>query len=85
MPVLEAGLAGLPVFSSDRVPAANEIGDADVTRFSPEADPAEVAALILKWMSTGPLFNLRRRVRQKLTWRSIFQNEILPLVEQEPG
>lgn len=82
MPVLEAGLAGIPVFCSDRVPAASEIGDPDVIRFSPEADSQEVAGLILKWTESSPVFNLRRRVRQNLTWRSLFQHEILPLVEQ---
>lgn len=81
MPVLEAGLAGIPIFCSDRVPAANEIGDPDVIRFSPDADANEVAGLILKWTENSPVFNLRRRVRQSLTWRSIFQHEILPLVE----
>ena len=82
MPILEAGLAGIPVFCSDQVPAANEIGGQDVTRFSPQADPDQVASLILKWMDNSPVYNLRRRVRQGLTWRSIFQYEILPLVAE---
>jgi glycosyltransferase involved in cell wall biosynthesis len=81
MPVLEAGMAGIPVFCSENVPAANEIGGQDVTRFSPEADPRRVASLILKWMDSSPTFNLRRRVRQGFTWRNIFRREILPLVE----
>jgi glycosyltransferase involved in cell wall biosynthesis len=82
MPILEAGLAGIPVFCTDQVPAANEIGGQDVIKFSPEADPNEVAGLILKWIEDSSVFRLRRRVRQGLTWRSIFQREILPLVEQ---
>jgi glycosyltransferase involved in cell wall biosynthesis len=81
MPVLEAGLMGLRVFCADTIPAANEIGGPDVVRFSPEAGPDQVADLILKWMDNSPVFNLRKRVRQTLTWRSIFKREILPLVE----
>ncbi|MDQ2691597.1 MAG: glycosyltransferase family 4 protein [Chloroflexota bacterium] len=82
MPILEAALAGIPVFCSDRIPAANEIGGQDVIRFSPEADPAQLAEVIMKWSASSPVHHLRRRVRQSLTWRSIFQGEILPLVEQ---
>jgi glycosyltransferase involved in cell wall biosynthesis len=82
MPILEAGLAGLPVFCSTQIPAANEIGGQDVIRFSPEADASDVAGLIARWMETSPVFQLRRRVRQNLTWQRIFQGEILPLVHQ---
>jgi glycosyltransferase involved in cell wall biosynthesis len=81
MPILEAGLAGLPVFCTDQVPAANEIGGQDVVRFSPNADPDSVANLIASWMENSPVFRLRRRVRRELTWRGIFQQQILPLLD----
>jgi glycosyltransferase involved in cell wall biosynthesis len=80
MPILEAGLAGIPVFCADNVPAANEIGGQDVMRFSPETDVDQVTNLILKWMADSSVFRLRRRIRQDLTWRSIFQRDILPLL-----
>lgn len=79
MPVLEAGLIGIPVFCTDTVPAANEIGGKDVIRFSPEAEPFQVANLILKWMHDSSVFHLRKHVRQNLTWSSIFRQQILPL------
>lgn len=82
MPVLEAGLAGLPVFCSDQVPAANEIGGQDVIHFSPQADPGEVAGSIAHWMESSPVLNLRQRVRQSLTWRRIFERQILPLLDE---
>jgi glycosyltransferase involved in cell wall biosynthesis len=82
MPVLEAGLVGLPVFSTDRVPAANEIGGQDVIRFSPEADPGQVAELILKSLAHNSVMQLRRRVRQNLTWHGIFKRQILPLLTE---
>jgi glycosyltransferase involved in cell wall biosynthesis len=81
MPVLEAGLAGVPVFSSNRVPAAKEIGGQDIVRFVPEAAPEHVASLIVNWMESSPVLQLRRRVRQELTWRGIFQRQILPLLD----
>ncbi|HSK86722.1 MAG TPA: glycosyltransferase [Anaerolineales bacterium] len=79
MPVLEAGLAGIPVFCADRVPAARELGGQDVIQFSPEAHPDQVAGLILKWTEDSPVLRLRRRIRQGFTWRSLFRHEILPL------
>jgi glycosyltransferase involved in cell wall biosynthesis len=82
MPVLEAGLLGLPVFCAEVVPAAREIGGQDLIRFSPQANPNQVADLIAKWAKASPVLNLRRRIRQELTWRSIFQREILPLLRQ---
>ena len=81
MPILEAGLVGIPVFSADTVPAANEISGRDLIRFSPEADPVQLADLILKELEASPVFRLRRRVRQSFTWRSILQRQILPLLE----
>jgi glycosyltransferase involved in cell wall biosynthesis len=83
MPVLEAGLAGIPVFSTTQVPAANEIGGRDLVRFPPEAGADQVASLILSWMENSPVSRLRRRVRQELTWRGIFHRQILPLLD--PG
>jgi glycosyltransferase involved in cell wall biosynthesis len=82
MPVLEAGLAGIPVFCADSIPAASEIGAEDVIRFSADGDAEEVADLILKWVVGSPVLRLRRRVRQNLTWNSIFHREILPLVKE---
>jgi glycosyltransferase involved in cell wall biosynthesis len=79
MPVLEAGLAGLPVFCADTVPAAKEIGGRDFVSFLPDAPAEEVAGLILKWAEESPVLRLRRRVRGTLTWRSLFRREILPL------
>lgn len=81
MPVLEAGLVGIPVFSTDHVPAANEIGGQDVIRFSPEADPGQVADLLIEMIEKSPILQLRRRVRQGLTWRGIFNRQIIPLLE----
>jgi glycosyltransferase involved in cell wall biosynthesis len=82
MPVLEAGLIGIPVFCAETVPAANEIGGQDIIRFSPDADPGQVADLILTWMEHSSVLRLRRRIRQHLTWQNIFEREILPLLDR---
>ena len=80
MPVLEAGLAGVPVVCSGGVPAAQEIGGADVMRFDEGEDPDRLAERILAWASESPVYCLRRRVRQTYTWQAIFRRELRPLL-----
>ena len=80
MPVLEAGLAGIQVISTD-VPAAEEIGGEDVIRFSLTDSPDHIADLILSWADCSPAHRMRRRVRQQYTWQAIFQREIKPMLQ----
>jgi glycosyltransferase involved in cell wall biosynthesis len=82
MPVLEAGLAGVPVLCTN-VPVAEEIGDLDVTIFNLEKDPAQLAEQILEWAEQNPVYRLRRRVRQKYTWSAIFHRNIKPLINSQ--
>jgi glycosyltransferase involved in cell wall biosynthesis len=79
MPVLEAGLVGVPVVCTD-MPAADEIAGPDVTRFSAGEDPVLLADEILSFLDDDPVYRLRRRVRQRYTWRAIFRREIKPLL-----
>jgi glycosyltransferase involved in cell wall biosynthesis len=82
MPVLEAGLVGMPVICT-HVPAALEIGDKDVVIFDASQDPARIAEQILVWAEGSPIHRLRRRVRQAYTWQAIFQRDIKPLIERQ--
>jgi glycosyltransferase involved in cell wall biosynthesis len=82
MPVLEAGLVGIPVVCT-AVPAAEEIGGADVTIFDPADDPAQVAALLLDRVEDGAPARFRRRLRRAYTWRAIFRRDITPLLKGE--
>ncbi len=79
MPVLEAGLVGIPVVSTP-VPAAREIGGRDVIMFDPDESPARVAGRIAGWAARDPVHRLRRRVRQEYTWQAIFRRDIRPLL-----
>jgi glycosyltransferase involved in cell wall biosynthesis len=81
MPILEAGLIGMPIFST-QIPATLEIGQQDVTIFSKD-DPAEkVAEMILDWSQNSATQRLKRRIRQNFTWQAIFQHKILPLIRE---
>jgi glycosyltransferase involved in cell wall biosynthesis len=79
MPVLEAGLAGIPVISSE-IPAAMEIGREEVIVMKKSQSPNEVAELILAQIADDPVHRLRRRVRQSYTWEAIYDQNITPLL-----
>jgi glycosyltransferase involved in cell wall biosynthesis len=81
MPILEAGLIGMPVFCADTIPAAKEIGGEDVIVFASNSGVQHIAGLIQTWMNASSVHHLRRRVRQRFLWRRIFQQEILRLLE----
>ncbi len=81
MPVLEAGLAGIPVVCTE-VPAAVEIGGEDVITFDLDETPDGLAARILAWAESSPIHRLRRRVRQNYTWQAILRRDIEPLLRE---
>jgi glycosyltransferase involved in cell wall biosynthesis len=83
MPVLEAGLVGITVVSSN-IPAAKEIGGGDILSFSSQDSPENVAMLISNWSEESIHYNLRRRVKQKYTWESIYRQRIQPLFNLGP-
>ena len=79
MPILEAGLIGMPIFSTD-IPAAEEIGGGEVNIIQSDTSAEEVAQMIINWMKTSKTQKLRQRIRQNYTWQAIFQKDILPLI-----
>jgi glycosyltransferase involved in cell wall biosynthesis len=84
IPILEAGLARLPVFCSD-IPALRETGGLDVVRFQLDASPAEVGATILESLAADPRYRLRRRVMASYTWSQLLRRRLLPLLETAAG
>ena len=79
MPVLEAGLVGIPAVCTS-VPAAEEIGLDDVVLFNLDETPDSLAERILDWADRNQIHRLRRRVRQNYTWQAIFHRDIEPLL-----
>jgi glycosyltransferase involved in cell wall biosynthesis len=80
MPVLEAGLAGLPIVSTD-IPASAEIAKGDALIFPPDQSPEITADQIIDLLDNNSISRLRRRVRLEYTWQGIFHREISPLLE----
>lgn len=82
IPILEAGLAGLPVFCSD-IPPLRNLGGTHATYFSPDANPYELANTIADHLSSNPVFRLRSDVRRQYTWENIYDQHIAPLLSRE--
>ena len=79
IPILEAGLAGLPVFCSD-IPPLRSLGGPYVTYFSPDADPQDVANTVANHLSSDDVFRMRTAVRKRYTWERIYEQKIAPLL-----
>lgn len=82
IPVLEAGLAGLPVFCAD-IPPLRALGGLLADYFSPDAEPEQVAGLVARRLEASPVYRLRLRVRQGYSWQGIYTRYLQPLLEPE--
>jgi len=79
LPVLEAGLADKPIFSTV-VPAIEDLGQEFEYLIEKDESPESVVDRIREWMETDAAHRLRQRVRKNFTWSSIFARDIQPLI-----
>jgi glycosyltransferase involved in cell wall biosynthesis len=82
LPILEAGLARVPVVLSD-IPIFREVGGGDVSLFGLQDPPESVADRILSALDTPPS-RLYRRVLREYRWEAIVDRQIVPLLRREP-
>jgi glycosyltransferase involved in cell wall biosynthesis len=80
IPILEAGLAGRPVFCSDIEPL-QKLGGEFVHYFSVHEKPGAIAQRIGKYFSENKVHGLRSMVRETFTWERVYQTEISPLIQ----
>jgi glycosyltransferase involved in cell wall biosynthesis len=81
LPVLEAGLARLPVFARE-LPPLRELGQEDVFLFPTEAPPESLAAAIAHFLEADSVARLRRRVRQQFDADRLIRERLIPLLEE---
>jgi len=79
IPILEAGITGLPVFCAD-IPPLRELAGEQGVYFSPEAEPGQVAEQITQTLRQDAGFRLRSRVRTSYTWERLYRLYIQPLL-----
>jgi glycosyltransferase involved in cell wall biosynthesis len=78
IPVLEAAVAGLPIFCTN-IPTLRELAGEQATYFDPDADPAGIAAAMNAWF-TSPVYELRVRVRSGYSWQRLYRQYIQPML-----
>jgi glycosyltransferase involved in cell wall biosynthesis len=82
LPMLEAGLARLPIFCMD-LPVLQVTGEDDVSYFSPETTPAALAEQIRNTLAAPGPAALRRRVLDEYNWETIYRKGLLPLLNKK--
>jgi glycosyltransferase involved in cell wall biosynthesis len=82
LPLLEAGLARLPAFTTDLAPFTDIGGDA-IHTFALEEPPARVAAKIIHTLIEEKPYRLRRRVLASYTWEGIIRERVIPLLTRQ--
>jgi mannosylglucosylglycerate synthase len=81
IPILEAGLAGLPIFCTD-IPPLRSLGGSYVTYFSPDVDPVQLANIVANSLTLNPVFQMRAEVRRQYTWERIYAQKISSLLTE---
>ena len=84
IPVLEAGLARLPVFAADIPPFRESAGELAYF-FDPQGDPAVVAGAMVDRLTASQAYRLRRKVIDTFTWQAILEKDMLPLMVHVEG
>ncbi|MDD5369543.1 MAG: glycosyltransferase family 4 protein [Anaerolineaceae bacterium] len=82
IPILEAGLARLPIFCTG-LDALRDLAREWGTYFSPEEAPQVVADVIAKRLNQDPTYQMRLRVRTEFTWQAVYRQRIAPLLESQ--
>lgn len=81
IPILEAGLVGLPIFCAD-IPPFRETAGNDAIYFDPvNGEPRRIAEQISRAIEANPIARLRRKVRLHYHWDTLIQQQIVPLIE----
>jgi len=83
IPILEAGLEGIPIFCSDILPF-REIAGENVDYFRLIQTPTEIAQRIAQRLNAIPSLQHRVHVRKNYTWEGIYRTRILPLIAEVP-
>ena len=81
IPVLEAGLARLPVFAAN-IPSIRESAGELAHLFDPDSDPDSIATSISTFLQSNQAHQLHRRVLYRFTWQAILKNQLVPMIEE---
>jgi len=80
IPLLEAGLAGIPIFCSD-IPPLRELAGDHALYFSADSRPEDVADQIGRLLKSSPTYAMRVRVRSQYSWEQVYRERIEPVLQ----
>ena len=81
IPVIEAAFSHLPIFCAD-LPPLRALGGDDVTYFSPDDDPAVIAALLADHFRRDGVARWAMRARRTFSWARVYADHIAPLLAE---
>lgn len=81
IPILEAGLARLPIFCADLAPF-RETAREEAHYFALDESPRAIAERLARVLAQDPRYRLKQRVVREYAWASIFRERIEPLVRE---
>ena len=79
IPLLEAGLASMPIFCSDILPL-RKLGGDHAIYFPPDDDPETVCNLIIEYVVGNSVLAMKANVRSNYTWDGIYTTKIGPII-----
>lgn len=79
IPLLEAGLAGVPAFCAS-ISTLRELGEGAVVYFPPDGDAFSIANLIKSQLINNRSYSLKMKVRTRYSWERIFKDQIAPVL-----
>ncbi len=80
IPILEAGLRGIPIFCTN-IPPLQELAGEDAVYFATNEEPEKIARSIYLRLKSDPTYHMRNKVRQIYRWESIYLRDIEPLCQ----
>ncbi len=80
IPILEAGIARLPIFCADIPPFRETAGDR-AHYFALDETPRAIAARLAEFFARDARYQLKQRVRQQYGWEHIFAARLKPLLD----
>ena len=83
IPLIEAAFSHLPAFCAG-IPTLRELGLDDAYYFSPDEEPAVIAAAIADYFQSSAPARLAMRARAEFRWEAIYLQHIAPLLKCAP-
>jgi glycosyltransferase involved in cell wall biosynthesis len=84
IPILEAGIARIPVFAAD-IPSVRESSKGFTNLFASSDEPKDVGQEVINKLKLDQAHQLKHAVLAEFTWEAIIKNQVIPLINSIPN